>query len=86
MVRLPPHSLNDPWGIAVDGSDNVYVADAKNNVIRKITPAGVVSTLAGSGVASFADGTGAAASSIIPQESAWMLQETFMSATAVTTV
>ncbi|GAA4456720.1 T9SS type A sorting domain-containing protein [Rurimicrobium arvi] len=54
--------FNDPWGIAVDGSDNVYVADAKNNVIRKITPAGIVSTLAGSGIASFADGTGTAAS------------------------
>jgi sugar lactone lactonase YvrE len=37
-----------PSGIAVDGSNNVLVADTGNNTIRKITPAGVVSTLAGS--------------------------------------
>ena len=36
-----------PFGIAVDGSGNVYVADAGNNTIREIKPNGVVSTLAG---------------------------------------
>lgn len=38
--------FHNPHGVAVDGSDNVYVADAGNNSVRKITPAGVVSTLA----------------------------------------
>jgi len=51
-----------PEGVAVDGSGNVYVADTGNQLIREITPGGVVSTLAGSaGVTGAANGTGTAA-------------------------
>ena len=41
-------ALHFPCSVAVDGSDNVYVADYGNNTIRQVSPAGVVITLAGS--------------------------------------
>lgn len=51
-----------PHGIIIDPAGNFYVADRSNHVIRKITPAGVVSTIAGqAGLIGSTDGTGGAA-------------------------
>jgi len=56
-----------PAGVAVDASFNVYVADQNNSTIRKITPAGTVTTLAGmAGASGSADGTGTAARFNLP--------------------
>jgi sugar lactone lactonase YvrE len=59
--------LTVPSGLAVDSSGNVFVADRLNHTIRKITAAGVVTTLAGqSGVSGSVDGNGSSARFYIP--------------------
>lgn len=51
--------FNDPVGVAVDRSRNLYIADTGNSTIRKVTPGGVVTTLAGkAGQIGGTDGTG----------------------------
>lgn len=58
MLNGPANAalFNYPAGIATNGQGDVYVADSRNNCIRKITQAGIVSTVAGSGTYGYADG------------------------------
>ncbi len=49
-------AFHHPFGLAIDGQDNLYVADQENNRIRMVTPQGVTSTVAGNGMSGFVDG------------------------------
>jgi NHL repeat len=55
-------SFKAPAGVVMDAAGNLYVSEAGNYMIRKITPAGVVTTFAGSTTGGFTNGIGAAAS------------------------
>ncbi len=59
-------SFNTPTAITLDSVGNLFVADSGNHRIRKITSAGIVSSLAGSGTAAYVDGSGTGASFTTP--------------------
>lgn len=60
--------FNQPFGVAVDGPGNVYVADTGNHTVRKVTPSGVVTTILGRfGNTANVDGTASAAGMFYPQ-------------------
>src|SRR5207249_391846 len=61
--------LHGPFGVAVDSAGNVYATETYSDVIRKITPAGLVTTFAGVlEQTGSADGSGAAAQFHGPEE------------------
>jgi sugar lactone lactonase YvrE len=64
--------FNGPQGLAVDGAGNIYVSDTQNYRIRRISPAGQVSTVAGSSAYGFADGSAATAQFISPYDLQWV--------------
>jgi len=54
--------FDDVAGIALDTSGNLYIADEENNVIRKISPAGIITTVVGNGYGGFSGDGGPATS------------------------
>jgi sugar lactone lactonase YvrE len=63
----PSATFYSPYGVAVDSSGNVYVADTGNGLIRLITPGGAVTTIAGGGSGTATNGSGATASFSSPE-------------------
>jgi hypothetical protein len=54
--------LNNPGGLALDSNGNLYIADTENNVVREVSPAGIISTVAGNGSGGFSGDQGPATS------------------------
>jgi myo-inositol-hexaphosphate 3-phosphohydrolase len=52
-IQATAAMLNNPHGVAVDGAGNVYIADAPNQRIRKVSPAGIITTVAGTGTSGY---------------------------------
>ncbi len=55
-------SLYAPWGVAIDGTGNLYIADALNHRIRKVATSGIITTVAGNGSVGFSGDGGPATS------------------------
>ena len=45
--------LNQPYSVALDASGNMYIADTGNNVVRKVSSGGIISTVVGNGTAGY---------------------------------
>jgi sugar lactone lactonase YvrE len=67
VSTLTSGSLSVPSNVVLDASGNLFVVDYGHNLIRKVTPAGVLTTFAGSGQEASVDGNGTNASFFNPQ-------------------
>jgi hypothetical protein len=65
--------LYHPKGAFVDAAGNVYIADADNNRIRKVSTSGIISTVAGTGIAGYAgDGFAATVALLNRPDGVWI--------------
>jgi sugar lactone lactonase YvrE len=53
--------LNEPYDVALDAADNLYIADYSNHRVRMVTPDGTITTVAGTGTPGYAGDHGPAA-------------------------
>jgi uncharacterized protein (TIGR03437 family) len=60
-------TLSWPEGVAVDNAGNVIVADTQNSRVRRITPAGIITTIAGTGLDGFSGDGGLGTSAMVNQ-------------------
>ncbi|HSS98419.1 MAG TPA: hypothetical protein VLK33_15390 [Terriglobales bacterium] len=62
-------SLNTGFNvhIAFDANENLYIADTRNNRVRKVTPSGIISTFAGTGITAYSGDGGPATSAALNQ-------------------
>ena len=62
--------IGEPEGVAVDSAGNLYIADRFHSAVRKVSPAGIISTVAGTGAASYSGdgGLGNIATLDLPQK------------------
>ena len=59
--------LSGPFGLALDASGNLYIADQVNNVIRMVNSSGIISTFAGTGTSGFGGDGGPATAAKLAQ-------------------
>src|SRR5258708_6666402 len=58
-------SVSDAMGLALDAAGNLYIADASNRRVRKVTPSGMIVTVAGTGREGFFRGGGPARLAVV---------------------
>ncbi|MEK7432285.1 MAG: NHL repeat-containing protein [Cyanobacteriota bacterium] len=69
--------INNPKGLALDASDNIYIADTSNSRIRRIDfSTGIITTVAGTGSASFSGDGGLATSATINNPNSLSIDKT----------
>lgn len=67
--------FNGPAGLAIDRMGSIYIADVSNNRIRKISSAGIITTIAGNGSATFSGDGGPATSAGLRQPTGLTVDE-----------